>query len=479
MSTGNHAGRLCLCLCFFVLIASPLAGAVPDNLVLILDASGSMWGRVHSETKIEAARRVVRSLVGKLPDGARLGLVAYGHRRKGDCADIETLVPPGSANTAAVPDRVDQLNPLGMTPITKSFEQAAAAVKQGGTPATIVLVTDGLETCGGDPCTAVRQASDSGIEFVLHIVGFDVAKENVSSLECAAQAGGGLYIPAESADELSAALERTMTEETPVGDATLAVKSVVDGQLHDSVVDVFDGAGKKIAGGRTYAGAETNPRKFPLEPGSYDVLVRPIRVQGGAEVRFSKVAVEAGKVVEKIADFSTGELSVLVTRNGALSDAAIRVFRASDGKQAAASRSYTHENTNPRIFRLPPGTYNVKVQSVEMAGAVDELIAGVAVTGGARAEAKKEFVSGTLKIGASNAGELADATVNIVNAAGKRTGGGRTYTGPKSNPKPFELPPGTYTVTVSPVRVPGATPQTVTVEVTAGGTTVKTVDFAQ
>src|SRR5690606_17137353 len=110
---------------------------------------------------------------------------------------------------SAVPDRVDKLNPLGMTPITKAFEQGAAAAKSGGAPGTIVLVTDGLETCGGDPCAAVRAAKSAGQDFVLHIIGFDVAKENVSSLECAAQAGDGLYIPAEDAAALSAALEQT------------------------------------------------------------------------------------------------------------------------------------------------------------------------------------------------------------------------------------------------------------------------------
>ncbi|MEZ5392330.1 MAG: VWA domain-containing protein [Bryobacterales bacterium] len=74
-----------------------VSAASTDNLVLILDASGSMWGRVGGETKIEAARRVVRDLTVKLPTEARLGLVAYGHRQKGDCNDIEELVAPAVA----------------------------------------------------------------------------------------------------------------------------------------------------------------------------------------------------------------------------------------------------------------------------------------------------------------------------------------------------------------------------------------------
>lgn len=449
-----------------------------DNLVLILDASGSMWGRVGNETKIEAARRVVRGLVGKLPADARLGLVAYGHRKKGDCSDIETLVAPGSADANEVPARVDKLNPLGMTPITKSFEQAAE-VATAGAAGTIVLVTDGLETCGGDPCAAVRKAKESGMDFVLHVVGFDVAKENVSSLECSAQAGGGLYFPAGSAEELSAALEQTMTADAPVGDATLSVKSVVDGQLHDAGVHVFDATGKEIAGGRTYAAPETNPRLFPLEAGVYDVAVRPLGLQGAGELRFAKVTLEGGKTVEKVADFSTGEMSVLVTRNGALSDATIRVLAAGTTIQVAAGRSYRGDKTNPRVFRMPPGTYDVAVGSVELANKTSAVHTGVTVEAGQRVEVKQAWESGTLLIGAVQGGTLVDAAANVRDAAGKAVAGGRTYTDAKTNPRAFELLPGKYSVAVAPVRLPGANSQTVTVEVTAGASTSKTVDFAQ
>jgi Mg-chelatase subunit ChlD len=145
---------------FLAVHSSPAAPA--DNLILILDASGSMWGRVNGETKIEAARRVVKDLVAGLPADAGLGLVAYGHRAKGDCNDIEVLLPPGTLDKSAVGGRLDKLNPVGMTPITKSFEQAVAAAAGQNKPGTIVLVTDGLETCGGDPCAAARKAKEAG-----------------------------------------------------------------------------------------------------------------------------------------------------------------------------------------------------------------------------------------------------------------------------------------------------------------------------
>jgi Ca-activated chloride channel family protein len=459
-----------------LLSASLLSAASTDNLVLILDASGSMWGRVNNETKIEAARRVVRDFTGKLPAGAKLGLVAYGHRQKGDCNDIEELVAPGSASPAAVPDRVDKLNPLGMTPITKAFEQAAESAKKVGKPGTIVLVTDGLETCGGDPCAAVRKAKAAGMDFVLHVVGFDVAKENVSSLECSAQAGGGLYFPAENADDLSEALEQTMAEAAPAGDATLSVKSVVDGKLHDAVVIVRAAAMKEI-GGRTYAAAETNPRTFALPAGTYDIIVRPMAVQGGAEIRFDKVVVEAGKVVEKLADFSTGELSVKVTLNGALSDATVSVHPAGQPAQAAAGRTYNAATSNPKVFRVPPGVYDVRVKALELANDNAHVFEKVEVKAGGRAERTHALASGVLKIGATQGGALIDAAVNLKDAAGQPAKGGRLYTDARTNPRSITLLPGKYVVTVAPVRKPELKARVIEVEVTAAGEVTKIVEW--
>jgi Ca-activated chloride channel homolog len=555
----------------WVLLLCPLFAASTDNLVLILDASGSMWGRVNEETKIEAARRVVRDLVGKLPEDAKLGLVAYGHRKKGECSDIETLVPPGSADVGTVPDVVDKLNPLGMTPITKSFEQAVEAASKVDDPGTIVLVTDGLETCDGDPCAAVRKAKAAGIDFVLHIVGFDVAKENVSSLECSAQAGGGLYFAAENAEELSAALEQTMTAQSPPapeGPATLSVRSVVDGEPHDSMVEVFIAPDERVAAGRTYTGEHTNPRRFPLTAGTYSIVVTPMGMQGAAKLSMADVVVEAGKVVERVADFSTGELSVGATRNGTRSDATVRVRAAGTTKRIAGGRTYTSPSQNPAIYRLPPGAYDVETQQLEVKGAEKKLvknvvvkagertevsdaieageisvlvqrngelsdatisiraagangskIAGgrsytsaksnpaiyqippgnydviigqlevkgwdkdqipnVVVKAGERTEVSTSVESGELKLGAVVGGTLVDATVHVADAAGTSTASGRTYTKPTSNPKTFTLRPGKYTVTVNPLKVEGATKRTLEVEVTAQKTTEQIFDFAQ
>jgi Ca-activated chloride channel family protein len=162
-----------------VSVLAPAMAQQPSSsdLLLILDASGSMWGRAEGEEKIVIARRVLKDLTARLSDDADVGLIAYGHRREADCADIETVVPLGPLNRASLVSKVESLNPKGKTPITQSIEQAIAAVKGRTDPATIVLLSDGIETCSGDPCAAVTAAKKAGTNFLLHVIGFDLSKE--------------------------------------------------------------------------------------------------------------------------------------------------------------------------------------------------------------------------------------------------------------------------------------------------------------
>ena len=156
--------------------ATPVANN--SRVVFILDASGSMLGRVGQEEKMAVARRVLKESINKLPDAAEVGLIAYGHRRKNDCADIEVLSQLKSIDKPALATQIDALKPNGMTPITNSLQQAFDIVRaqQGGGPITVVLVSDGLETCNGDPCKLAADAKKAGLNFVLHVIGFDVSK---------------------------------------------------------------------------------------------------------------------------------------------------------------------------------------------------------------------------------------------------------------------------------------------------------------
>jgi len=359
------------------------------RLLYILDASGSMLGKVGAEEKMAAARRVLRDSINILPADSQVGLIAYGHRRKNDCEDIELLSPLKPIDKGGLAQQIDALKPNGMTPITNSLQQAFEIVKsqQAGGPVTVVLVTDGLETCKGDPCKLAREARQAGLDFVLHVIGFDVGKITVSQLECVAQAGGGRYLNAQNADELATALAGAVAP-PEVGDARLSVKAIADGKLTDVVVIVRrSGTNEEMISGRTYEAAETNPRILPLPAGEYDVTVTAVNLSGVPSLRFEKLSIGSGQTVEKTADFSAGELAIEVIRNGKPSEGVVQVFPAGKTDAAASGRTSTQSAGNPFTFRLLPGKYEVEVRSIEVAGGTSVRLTDVIVEGAAKINA--------------------------------------------------------------------------------------------
>jgi hypothetical protein len=189
-----------------IFLALPsMALAEAANVLFILDGSGSMQAKMEGRPKIEVARTVMGTLVKSLPTDVRVGLETYGRNRKDDCNDIETLVPIGSDRTAFL-KAVNELDPKGSTPLTGAIKHAATQFREVEGSSSVVVVSDGKETCGGDPCTAVREALAQGVKIQVHVVGFDVTPEEAEQLQCMAKAGNGKYFAASNAAELGKAL---------------------------------------------------------------------------------------------------------------------------------------------------------------------------------------------------------------------------------------------------------------------------------
>jgi len=194
-----------LVLLFFSSAVTASASSYPE-VTFILDASGSMWGKAGDTTKIEAAKTVLSQIIPGLVPEVKIGLVAYGHRRKGDCKDIEVLINPGSDDRTALLDKVKALQPKGKTPITDAVTMVVEQLKTKENETTIVLISDGLETCAADPCKSIKDLKETGIKFIMHVVGFGVSTEENQQLACLAQAGGGKYLTANDMRSLLDAL---------------------------------------------------------------------------------------------------------------------------------------------------------------------------------------------------------------------------------------------------------------------------------
>ena len=164
------------------------------SMIIILDASGSMWGQIDGKPKIAIAKNALAGIVKNLPENMNVGFVAYGHRKKGDCNDVEQLIPLSALNKNKLLEKINGLNPKGKTPISLSIRLTLNNLKGIKDKVTVILVSDGLETCKEDPCETTRLLKASGVNFIMHVIGFDVSEKENKQLQCIADAGNGKYV---------------------------------------------------------------------------------------------------------------------------------------------------------------------------------------------------------------------------------------------------------------------------------------------
>ncbi|PLX37288.1 MAG: hypothetical protein C0606_12415 [Hyphomicrobiales bacterium] len=188
------------------------AADIRSRVMMILDGSGSMWGRIDGKPKITIAKDVMAGLIRDLDPKTDMGLMAYGHRRKGDCRDIAVLSPVGRVDKRSLIAKVRAISPKGKTPISQSLIRASNKLGFRREQTAIVLVSDGLETCEGDPCAVARSLKMVNAIAKTYVIGFDVTEEEYRALQCIATETGGKFYRANNARELNSALRRTLAD---------------------------------------------------------------------------------------------------------------------------------------------------------------------------------------------------------------------------------------------------------------------------
>jgi Ca-activated chloride channel family protein len=225
-----------------VLVVPGPAQAAPDPastlapVMVVLDASGSMNEAIAgSGTKMAAARTAVHTLVQQAPDDARLGLTVYGAgtgnsaaEKAAGCQDVKVVHKVGALDRPALDAAVDGVQARGYTPIGQSLRVAAAELPAEG-PRSIVLVSDGIDTCAPpDPCEVARELARQGTDLRIHAVGFDIDDKARQQLDCVARATGGTYVDAPDTATLTSALnritQRALRTYEPVGTPVTGTK---------------------------------------------------------------------------------------------------------------------------------------------------------------------------------------------------------------------------------------------------------------
>lgn len=175
--------------------------------IVVLDGSGSMWGKMtgNETAKFYAARDHLRRLIGQAPPQSRIGLASFGHRRKGDCGDIEVIAPPEVGGAERVIAALDKLNPKGKGPIADSLVAAAAAIGEGAA-GSIVLVHDSLDNCQKDVCSAAGAVAKTNPGLAIHVLSLGLAPGEAPRMSCVAKLTGGRHLEAYTESEIGTAL---------------------------------------------------------------------------------------------------------------------------------------------------------------------------------------------------------------------------------------------------------------------------------
>jgi von Willebrand factor type A domain len=218
----GYKSRLLACMACALWAALGSPTNATQSIALILDASGSMNARLpEGRTRIEAAKAAVEEIVGKLPADVRLSLRAYGHQSptvKHDCRDTELLVgfDDLASNKATIVANARVIKAQGYTPITYVLKLAAEDVgRESAKPRTVILVSDGKETCEGDPCATAKALAAADASLVIHTIGFSVDTAAKYQLQCIARVARGRYFDADGAGKLASALGEAAKSEAP------------------------------------------------------------------------------------------------------------------------------------------------------------------------------------------------------------------------------------------------------------------------
>jgi hypothetical protein len=221
------------------------------NLEIVLDVSGSMNAKLGDGNRWHAALKALEEVVDTLPEDLNVGLRVYGHRYASKsaetCQDTELVVPIAKLDREKILNTAAGLKPRGETPLIRSILKSVGDLKAAG-GGSVILITDGEESCQGDAKAATREIKKSGVNVTLNIVGFTLTGKAVEDqLGTLAGSTGGRYYGAQDGAQLARAVKLAALQRLPY--------------------DILDASGKVLASG------QTSELSRELPPGSYRIRV--------------------------------------------------------------------------------------------------------------------------------------------------------------------------------------------------------------
>lgn len=180
------------------------------NVAIILDASGSMKQAKGGKTLMEMAKDSISEFSSGLPENAKVSLTVYGHKGTGSdsdkelsCGSIEEIYPLSAYNAGSFTSAMNSVKPSGWTSMARSLKQTGEKLGNNSDATNVIyLVSDGKETCGGNPAAEAKALAQSNINPIINVIGLSVNGDDAAQLKQIADSAGGRYIDAKNQQDL-------------------------------------------------------------------------------------------------------------------------------------------------------------------------------------------------------------------------------------------------------------------------------------
>ena len=466
---GATLGATLLCALFLAPNAQAQADA--PSLMLVLDHSGSMWGAFDAtrQGKSVVVREAVRAALGSLNTRTRVGLATFGHRRPGDCSDVEVVRKPEPLDADRIMAPLTQINPRGRGPLTLALMEAAKSFPEDSGSRRLLLIHDDADNCQADVCEAAAELAAAGV--MADVIGIGTKADDTAKMACLPQKTGGRQFTAHSAaqvtDLVEEAFERAnldarvrrpvsrrprmapIVPPAPIpasGPPALHLKALlapntapVEGPLRWLVFP----EGKP--GRPLFSGWTSNP-VVPAAPGSYTVEVS----DGFVSAQQTIASGERPMPVTMLLDAGRVDVRVRMQNNDMpIDDAIVSISRPGSGTE---TRKGPALGTPVAVFKgsdasmlLPAGRFIVRAAAgqLQMEKSVT-IAAGRAATVDFPLNAARVQLSAAVSASAGRDEPLGTPLFSILEDDPDAPSGRREIARSAAQPAVFTLPPGTY-----------------------------------
>jgi Ca-activated chloride channel family protein len=186
------------------------------HISILLDASGSMQAQINGISKMDSAKEAIQSFAEKMPDNAEVSLRVYGQKGTGSqedkevsCNSTEEIFHGQGEQADQIGKVLEAIKPAGWTPIANALKSVKQDINPETTNSLVYVVSDGIETCGGNPAQIANELNQSKVKTIVNIIGFDVDTEGQKLLKQVAAAGGGEFTFVDNDESLKNYLDKT------------------------------------------------------------------------------------------------------------------------------------------------------------------------------------------------------------------------------------------------------------------------------